>query len=88
MNVIYGTVIGYIYLGEIWRHVILCYQLFCNYYCWMSAGSLHVSLYSSTCLEALKRVEKILGQKLTIYVEDLLDKAALQKVFSKVVHQN
>ncbi|KAK2155935.1 hypothetical protein LSH36_226g01042 [Paralvinella palmiformis] len=34
-------------------------------------------------MEALKRVEKILDQKLTIYVEDLLDKAALQKVFSK-----
>ena len=47
-----------------------------------------INVFSSTCLEAIRRIEEILGQKLTIYVEDLLDRAALHQVFSKVLQHS
>ncbi len=36
---------------------------------------------SNSCLEALKRVEEITGKKITFYEEDILNRAALEKIF-------
>lgn len=38
---------------------------------------------SNSCMEAVKRVEEITGKKITFYEEDILNRAALTRIFEK-----